>query len=140
MSASLSYKSGAESWLGALTDIVFGNIPEYAHLNLEEEGVLRQPFSRQYLTTNLVAFIHGTQDATHMNAYRATGSFRAGKNDQPFCVDLVAGDEADAEERLYSNIGSRHGAKRRFVKIEKIEKIDPSDSTSPVVVAHFAQD
>ena len=75
-----------------------------------------------------------------MNAYRATGSFRARKNDQPFCVDLVAEDEADAEERLYSNFGSKHGAKRRFVKIEKIEKIDPSDSTSPVVVAHFAQD
>ncbi len=75
-----------------------------------------------------------------MNAYRATGSFRAGKNDQPFSVDLVAEDEADAEERIYSNFGSRHGTKRRFVNIEKVEKIDPAESSSPVVVAHFAQD
>lgn len=74
-----------------------------------------------------------------MNAYRVTGSFRAGKNDQPYSVDLVAKDEADAEERMYSNIGSRHGTKRRFVNIDKIDKIDPKDSTSPVVVAHFSQ-
>ncbi len=74
-----------------------------------------------------------------MKAYRATGSFRAGKADQPFTVDIVAKDKGDAEERLLSNFGSRHRVKRRFVNIDKIVKIAPEDSTSPVVVAHFSQ-
>ncbi len=72
-----------------------------------------------------------------MKAYRAQGTFRAGKNDQPFTIDLVALDEEDARHRVLSNFGSRHRVPRRFVNIQSLEEIDPTDSNSPIVIAHL---
>ena len=72
-----------------------------------------------------------------MKAYRAQGTFRAGKNDQPFTIDLVALDEEDARHRVFSNFGSRHRVPRRFVNIQSLEAIDPTESNSPIVIAHF---
>ncbi|MED5273552.1 MAG: 50S ribosomal protein L18Ae [Candidatus Thermoplasmatota archaeon] len=72
-----------------------------------------------------------------MKAFRVTGSYRAGKRDQPYSVDLVASDKDEAMERVLSNFGSRHRVTRRFVLVDDISEIDPSDSKSPVVVAHF---
>ena len=72
-----------------------------------------------------------------MKVYRAIGSFRARKTQQPFSHDLVAVDEKDAKHRIYSNFGSRHGVPRRFVIIDSLEEISPSDSIAPTVVAHF---
>ena len=66
-----------------------------------------------------------------------TGSFRAGKRDQPYSVDVVGVNKEDAMERVLSNFGSRHRVSRRFVKIDDISEIDPSKSTAPRVVAHF---
>ncbi len=75
--------------------------------------------------------------ARPMKAYRASGSFSYGKNSQEFTLDIIAADEDDAWHRIYSNFGSRHGVPRRFIKVDSLEEIDPSDSTAPVVVAHF---
>lgn len=72
-----------------------------------------------------------------MKAYRAKGTFRNGKHDQPYTLDIVASDDEDARHRIYSNFGSRHKTPRRFVQIESLETIDPSESTAPVVIAHF---
>ena len=72
-----------------------------------------------------------------MKAFRATGSFRAGKRDQPYSVDVVAANKDDAVERVLSNFGSRHRVTRRFVVIDALSEIDPSESTAPRVVAHF---
>lgn len=72
-----------------------------------------------------------------MKAFRAHGSYRAGKKDQPFSVDLVATDEEDAMERLLSTFGSRHRVIRRFILVDGIEEIDPGVSSAPVVQAHF---
>ena len=72
-----------------------------------------------------------------MKAFRAHGSYRAGKKDQPFSVDLVATDEEDAMERLLSTFGSRHRVIRRFILVDGIEEIDPGASSAPVVQAHF---
>ena len=73
-----------------------------------------------------------------MKAFRTNGYFRAGKRNQKFTVDVVADSEDDARERIFSNFGSRHRVPRRFVNIESVSEIDPSESTSPTVVAHFA--
>ena len=70
-------------------------------------------------------------------AFRAQCTFRAGKNNQPFAIDVVAEDEDDASLRTFSNFGSRHRVPRRFVNIETLEEIDPSESNAPTVVAHF---
>ena len=72
-----------------------------------------------------------------MNAFRARGTFRAGSKDQGFTVDIVAKDKDDAMERVFSNFGSRHRASRRFVFIDEVKKIKPSESSAPVVQAHF---
>ncbi len=72
-----------------------------------------------------------------MKAFRATGSYRAGKRDQPFSVDVVATDEDGAVETILSTFGSRHRVTRRFILIDGIEEIDPAHSTAPVVNAHF---
>ena len=72
-----------------------------------------------------------------MKAFRATGSFRAGKRDQPYSVDVVAANKDDAMERVLSNFGSRHRVTRRFVVIDDLSEIDPSESSAPRVVAHF---
>ena len=72
-----------------------------------------------------------------MKAYRATGTFRSGKRDQPYTLDVVADNEEVARELVYSNFGSRHRVKRRFVNIEALSEIDPSDSQEPKVISHF---
>ena len=72
-----------------------------------------------------------------MKAYRATGTFRAGKKDQPYALDVVAPDEEAATEQVYSNFGSRHRVKRRFVIIDSLSEINPSDSLEPKVISHF---
>tara|TARA_B100000900_G_C20597632_1_gene724070 strand:- start:1414 stop:1641 length:228 start_codon:yes stop_codon:yes gene_type:complete len=72
-----------------------------------------------------------------MQAYRIDGALRQGKTNQKFCIDLVAEDENQVREKVYSNFGSRHGVKRRYITINSIETIDPSESSAPVVVAHF---
>jgi large subunit ribosomal protein LX len=72
-----------------------------------------------------------------MKAFRAHGSYRAGKRDQPFSVDLVATDEDDAMERVLSTFGSRHRVTRRFILVDGIAEINPDDSNAPVVRAHF---
>ena len=55
-----------------------------------------------------------------MKAYRAKGTFRNGKHDQPYTLDIVASDDEDAKHRIYSNFGSRHNTPRRFVLIESL--------------------
>jgi len=72
-----------------------------------------------------------------MKAFRARGSYRAGKRDQPFSVDVVATDEDDAMERILSTFGSRHRVTRRFILVDGITEIDPADSNAPVVKSHF---
>ena len=72
-----------------------------------------------------------------MKAFRAHGSYRAGKRDQPFSVDVVATDEDGAMERVLSTFGSRHRVTRRFILVDGIVEIDPADSNAPVVQAHF---
>ena len=72
-----------------------------------------------------------------MKAFRATGSFRAGKRVQPYSVDVVAANKDDAMERGLANFGSRHRVTRRFVVIDDLSEIDPSESAAPRVIAHF---
>ena len=72
-----------------------------------------------------------------MKAYRATGTFRSGKHNQSYTLDVVAVSEEAATEQVYSNFGSRHRVKRRFVIIDAVTEIDPSDSLEPKVISHF---
>lgn len=84
-----------------------------------------------------VVFISKSKFGRNMQAYRIDGSFRQGKTNQNFCIDLVAENEDQIREKVYSNFGSRHGVKRRYITIVSINTIDPSESSAPVVVSHF---
>ena len=64
-----------------------------------------------------------------MKAFRATGSFRAGKRNQPYSVDVVAANKDDAMELVLSNFGSRHRVTRRFVMIDDLSEIKPVSYT-----------
>ena len=72
-----------------------------------------------------------------MKAYRAIGTFRNGRANQNYSLDVVAADEEEAKHQIYSNFGSRHGTSRRFINIESVSEIDPTNSTEPRVIAHF---
>ena len=72
-----------------------------------------------------------------MQAFRATGTFPNGRTIQPFTKDVVATDEVDARHRVYSFFGSRHGVNRRFVNIESVDQIEPTESKEPMVISAF---
>ncbi len=72
-----------------------------------------------------------------MQAYRATGTFPNGRIVQPFTKDVVAADEVDARHRVYSFFGSRHGVNRRFVNIESMAQIEPTQSSEASVISAF---
>ncbi|DAC13143.1 MAG TPA: 50S ribosomal protein L18a [Candidatus Poseidoniales archaeon] len=74
-----------------------------------------------------------------VKAFRAVGTFRSGVKNQPFTIDVVADDEDGAMEYIYSNFGSRHGVKRRFVVVSSMSEIDPSESTDPRVISAFRE-
>lgn len=68
------------------------------------------------------------------NAYIVKGSFDMGrKTAQSFSKELIAKDEKDAIERVCSIMGSKHGVERRFLKIEKVERLAPDKVTDLVV-------
>ena len=72
-----------------------------------------------------------------MPAFRATGTFPNGRIVQKFTQDIVAADEVDARHRIYSFFGSRHGVNRRFVNIESMSQIEPTESSAPAVISAF---
>ena len=72
-----------------------------------------------------------------MQAFRAIGTFPNGRIVQPFTKDVVATDEVDARHRVYSFFGSRHGVNRRFVNIESVAQIEPTESKEPMVISAF---
>ena len=72
-----------------------------------------------------------------MQAYRAIGTFPNGRIVQKFTQDGVAADEVDARHRVYSFFGSRHGVNRRFVNIESMAEIEPTESSAPAVISAF---
>ena len=72
-----------------------------------------------------------------VKAFRAVGTFRSGVKNQPFTMDIVADDKDGAMEYIYSNFGSRHGVKRRFVVVTSMSEIDPAESTDPRVISAF---
>ncbi len=51
------------------------------------------------------------------------GTFRERGEDKKFTKKISAVNEGFAKEKLYCAIGSEHNVKRRFIKIEGIEKV-----------------
>jgi large subunit ribosomal protein LX len=58
-----------------------------------------------------------------MKAFRVTGKFKMGSSMTPFSKEYVAADKKQVEEKALADLGSKHRAKRRDIKIEKVEEL-----------------
>lgn len=68
-----------------------------------------------------------------MKAFKVTGTFLMGREKQPFTKEVAAKDKSEAEEQVYSIIGSKHGVKRFRVNINKVDPMKPEDVTDSVI-------
>jgi ribosomal protein L20A (L18A) len=64
-----------------------------------------------------------------ISVFRVSGETKGEK----FAIDVASIDETHAIEKVYANLGSKFGAKRGEVKIEKVEKINVEDSKNRVI-------
>jgi large subunit ribosomal protein LX len=58
---------------------------------------------------------------SEVKKFKITGEIKKGQSRIPFSVEFNALKEEDAIQRLYSEMGSRHRARRFEVKIAKIQ-------------------
>ncbi len=65
------------------------------------------------------------------NAYKVDGDFQMGRIRQHFAIEVVGADEDAAREAAYTDLGSRHSAKRRDVTITGVAQI-PKDQADPI--------
>ena len=86
-----------------------------------------------------VAFKPCLPVAVSMKAYRVSGIAPFGSMRQKFSLEFAAENKEDAEHQAYSVLGSRHKAKRRPIKIDKVEEIDPRTSLEPRIQHHFRE-
>jgi large subunit ribosomal protein LX len=61
---------------------------------------------------------------SEVKKFRITGEIRKGQTRIPFSVEFNALKEADALQRLYSEMGSRHGARRFEIKVAHVQATD----------------
>lgn len=54
--------------------------------------------------------------------FTVKGSFKAGLKWEKFAKRIASQNKKNATEKAYSLIGSEHGLKRNFIKIESIEE------------------
>ncbi|TFF92107.1 50S ribosomal protein L18a [Candidatus Thorarchaeota archaeon] len=61
--------------------------------------------------------------------WRATGEYDKKKKTFVFTKELIADKKSHVKEKIYSDLGSRHRVKRREIRFEKIEEIEPEELT-----------
>ncbi len=64
-----------------------------------------------------------------MQAWTVEGDFQMGRVRQHFAIEVVADDEAGAREACLTDLGSRHGAKRRTIAIEAVKPLKGDDAS-----------
>ncbi len=77
----------------------------------------------------------------NVKVLRVKGKYRGkGKKEYiPFIKEIRAVKEEDAIELIYSEIGSKHKAERRFIKIEEIEEITNLEEIKNRIVLDLTQ-
>jgi large subunit ribosomal protein LX len=69
-----------------------------------------------------------------MKAFEIKGQFRLAPREwQPFAIEVASTDEKAALEKSLALIGSRHGVKRKFVKIEGVRSLKLEEVTDHAV-------
>lgn len=62
-----------------------------------------------------------------VKTFRITGEVKKPRTMIPFAIELRATKEQEAIERVYTEMGSRHKARRLEIKLEKIEELKTSE-------------
>jgi len=65
---------------------------------------------------------------TEVKTFRMTGEVKKPRTTIPFALELRATKREDAIERVYTEMGSRHKARRLEIKLEKIEELKTSET------------
>ncbi|MDQ1371615.1 MAG: large subunit ribosomal protein [Candidatus Thermoplasmatota archaeon] len=69
-----------------------------------------------------------------MKAFEVKGQYRISlRRWQPFAIEVASPDEKAALEKSFALIGSRHGVKRKFVKIEGVKPLKLEEVTDHAV-------
>ena len=63
-----------------------------------------------------------------VKTFRITGEVKKPRTTIPFTLELRATKEQDAIDRVYTDMGSRHKARRLEIKLEKIEELKTSET------------
>lgn len=69
-----------------------------------------------------------------MKAYRISGTFQMGDEEQSFNLETLAESEEEATEWVFSVLGSRHRAQRRQIDVESVEQQAAEDVEDPRVL------
>ena len=72
-----------------------------------------------------------------MKAYKVSGSFMMGTKWMKYSREVAAVDEAGAKERIFSDLGSKHKVRRRYIKIDEVAEV-PVDQVEDLAVKHLA--
>ncbi|MDH4123808.1 MAG: 50S ribosomal protein L18Ae [Thermoplasmata archaeon] len=76
-----------------------------------------------------------------MKAYRVLGEMEIAKRDwQRFSKEIAAENEDLAREKTLCDLGSRHGVKRRSLRIKKVMEIPPKDVTDQTILHQIGAD
>ncbi len=62
--------------------------------------------------------------------WRAKGAYKKNKRTFTFSRELLAEKDTHAREKILSELGSRHGVKRRDIDIAEIKEIKPEEVTN----------
>jgi large subunit ribosomal protein LX len=73
------------------------------------------------------------ESKSKINFFKVTGTFRNGKRIQNFTKEVQVDNKQNAEEHIYSILGSKHRVKRREITINKIEELPVDKVTDPIL-------
>ena len=75
-----------------------------------------------------------------MKAFRIRGAFRMGRARQSFTQEVAAETQEEAVERVLSELGSRHRAKRRDIAVEEVVEVPREEVENSVVLYRLEGD
>ena len=65
---------------------------------------------------------------TEVKTFRITGEVKKPRTTIPFSIEMRATKEQEAIERIYTDLGSRHKARRLEIKLKNIEEVKTSQT------------
>jgi large subunit ribosomal protein LX len=65
---------------------------------------------------------------TEVKTFRITGEVKKPRTTIPFSLEMRATKEQEAIEKIYTDMGSRHKARRLEIKLKKIEELKTGET------------